>query len=165
MDLETARTLFFASLIAGLIFVGAEIFVPGGVLGTVGGIGLLMAIVLGFQAFPDAGPFVAVGIIMLTGLAIILWIRIFPGTPLGRRMTVSRDLGESKGTETGLADLVGKTGEALSSLHPGGFARIDGRRIDVVTQGGMIEKGDALKVVEVEGNRVVVAKALKPEQA
>ena len=159
MDPETARTLFFASLITGLLFVGAEVFVPGGVLGTVGGIGLLAAIVLGFVAFEEAGPFIAVGIVVLAGLAIILWIRIFPKTPLGRRMTVSNDLGEAKGTEEGLGDLLGKVGEALSSLRPGGFALIDGRRIDVVTQGGMVEKGDAVEVVEIEGNRVVVVKS------
>jgi len=159
MEAELARILFFVSLITGLLFVGAEIFVPGGVLGTIGALGLIAAMVLGFVAYPAAGPYLAVGIIVLTGIAIALWIRIFPKTPLGRRMAVSHNLGEAKGTEEGAPELLGKTGEALSALHPGGFARIAGRRVDVITEGGMIARGEQIRVVQVEGNRIVVAKA------
>jgi membrane-bound ClpP family serine protease len=41
-------------------------------------------------------------------------------------------------------------------LRPSGTASINGRRVDVVTEGGLIERGTAVKVVAVEGARIVV---------
>jgi membrane-bound serine protease (ClpP class) len=41
-------------------------------------------------------------------------------------------------------------------LRPSGTANINGQRVDVVTEGGLIERGTAVKVVAVEGSRIVV---------
>jgi len=151
-----AVQIFFMLLIAGLLLVGAEIFVPGGILGIMGGLALLGAIAAGFQAFPGYGGWIAFSIVFLVGFAMFLWIRIFPNTGIGKRMTVSSDLSESKGTQSGLEELLDKEGTALSDLRPAGFARIEGKRVDVVTQGEMLSKGKSLVVVDVESNRVVV---------
>ena len=40
-----------------------------------------------------------------------------------------------------LQSLTGATGEALSDLRPGGFALIDGQRVDVITRGEVIPRG------------------------
>lgn len=161
--MTAAIQLFAILLVSGLLLLGAEIFVPGGVLGTFGGIALLAAVVTGFAAFPGYGTAIAVAIIFLIGIAIALWIRLFPKSRIGRRMTVSTDESTYKGTQDGLPELVGKTGEATSSLRPSGFARIDGRRVDVVTEGGMIAQGETVRVVKVESNRVIVARAKQEE--
>ena len=47
-------------------------------------------------------------------------------------------------------------GAALSALRPAGAAQIAGRRVDVVSEGTFIPAGAAVKVVSVEGARVVV---------
>ena len=52
--------------------------------------------------------------------------------------------------------LVGKHGVALSDLRPAGVARVDGHRIDVVTQGEWLSAGDPVTVVSDEGYRRVV---------
>lgn len=57
-------------------------------------------------------------------------------------------------TQNQLMGLVGKT---TSQLRPGGIALIGNQRIDVVTEGEFIEAGQVVKVVKVEGMRVVVA--------
>lgn len=155
--------LYIILVIAGLFLVGAEIFVPGGILGVMGAVALVLAIIVGFPALsPQFGPMggliSAVCIVILVGVVIFLWIKIFPRTSLGKKMTVSTDLHDSKATEDGLEALQGKTGEATSDLRPSGFAIIDGRRTDVVTEGEMISKGSKVKVIEIEGNRVVVAR-------
>jgi membrane-bound ClpP family serine protease len=56
----------------------------------------------------------------------------------------------------GVAELVGKSGVALTVLRPAGTVDIDGRRIDVVTEGQYIEADAPVRVVAVEGTRVVV---------
>lgn len=150
------KQLFAILLVAGLMLVGAEVFVPGGILGVIGGLALLATVVVGFAAFPGYGGYIAVGIIILVGVVIALWIKFFPKSSIGKKMTVFKDLATAKGTETGLSELLGKEGVATSDLRPAGFAIIDGRRVDVVTQGQMISRGKRIRVVEVEGNRVVV---------
>jgi len=157
--IDTGIEVFAVLLITGLVLVGAEIFVPGGVLGAIGGLSLLGACAAGFKAFPGYGGYVATAIVVLTGLAVALWIRLFPRTRIGRKMTLSGDLQSAKATEDGLNALAGKNGEALSDLRPAGFAMFDGQRVDVVTQGGMIRKGEPVRVVQVEGNRVVVSRS------
>ena len=42
-------------------------------------------------------------------------------------------------------------------LRPSGLATIDDERIDVVTEGEVIQKDQPIKVIEIEGNRIVVA--------
>jgi membrane-bound serine protease (ClpP class) len=61
-----------------------------------------------------------------------------------------------KKTEEEIPSLVGKQGRALSDLRPGGFARIDGKRVDVVTQGDYIREGDQVEVVADDRYRRVV---------
>jgi len=151
--------MFFILLISGLFLFGAEIFVPGGILGTMGILCLLAAVIAGFIAFPGKGPYIALGVILLIGASFVLWITVFPRTRLGQKMTIQNDLAASKATDDELEALVGKDGKALSALRPGGFAKIEGKRVDVITSGEMISKGAALRVIDVEGNRVVVAEA------
>jgi membrane-bound serine protease (ClpP class) len=52
--------------------------------------------------------------------------------------------------------LIGKTGKASTALHPAGIAQIQGERIDVVSEGELIDAGESISVVRVDGNRVVV---------
>lgn len=54
------------------------------------------------------------------------------------------------------ASLVGKQGAAVSTLRPAGKAQIDGRYLDVVSDGPYIQQGQQIEVVSVSGNRVVV---------
>jgi membrane-bound serine protease (ClpP class) len=149
--------LFIIFVVAGVLLIGAEIFAPGAVLGIMGSISLVAAVITGFAAFgPAGGAYALVGIIILVVIGIIIWMKYFPASRVGQKIIVSQDLAASKAAEASLKNLVGKEGETISELRPAGFATLDGRRIDVVTQGEMISKGKRVRVVQVEGNRVVV---------
>ncbi len=54
---------------------------------------------------------------------------------------------------------VGATGRAISQLRPVGQAMIDGQQINVITQGDWIDINQAVRVIEVHGNRIVVEPA------
>lgn len=56
-------------------------------------------------------------------------------------------------------ELLGEEGVTVSELRPAGIALIDGRRTDVVTDGEFVAVDQAVEVVEVSGNRVVVRRA------
>jgi hypothetical protein len=57
--------------------------------------------------------------------------------------------------------LVGMTGTALSDLRPSGIAEIDGERVDVVTSGELLRRGEAIEVVRDEGYRRVVRRTTR----
>ena len=65
------------------------------------------------------------------------------------------------GVAHGAVHLVGQLGEAVSDLRPVGIVRIDGRRIDVSSEGGYITAGTAVEVTVVEGARIVVRPAAR----
>ncbi len=154
---------FLVFIIAGMMLIGAEIFVPGGVLGVIGALSLVIAGILGFTIFPPGiAAMIAVGMIGLVGIVMLLWIRIFPRTAIGRQMTDSLDLKDAKSADDSLVILVGKTGITRSPLRPSGFVEIDNRRIDVMTQGEMIDTDRPVRVTSVEGNRVIVEAAPAP---
>ena len=54
--------------------------------------------------------------------------------------------------------LEGKTGTSLTMLRPAGKAEIEGQKIDVVSEGNFIDSNSEIKVLKVEGSRVVVRK-------
>jgi membrane-bound serine protease (ClpP class) len=75
-----------------------------------------------------------------------------------RGSSASRDVTNPAGHGWSAASmsLNGARGVAVSELRPGGAARIDGKRIDVVTQGEYLPTGTPLEVVRDENYRRVV---------
>ncbi len=52
---------------------------------------------------------------------------------------------------------VGREGVAETMLRPAGISDFDGVKLDVVTRGEFVPKGTAVRVIKVEGRRIVVA--------
>lgn len=143
---------------AGFVLLLTEMFLPGGVLGALGGLALLGAIILGYVEFgPVVGTviFGAVSVIVLIGFCV--WMAAFPRTAVGRRLTLGRTLSAgSKLPDTGA--LVGAEGIAITPLRPAGTARIGDRRVDVVAEGAFVATGEPIVVLLAAGARVVVRK-------
>ncbi len=150
------QTLFIVLFLVGILMIGAELFVPGGILGALGGLMLLGAIGAAFFISPTFGLAAAGAAAVLSVVSIALWITLFPKTGLGKKMTLAQDSRAFKSSEEGLESLLRKDGVASSDLRPGGFATIDGRRVNVVSEGGMISRDNRVRVTMIEGNRVVV---------
>jgi membrane-bound serine protease (ClpP class) len=149
--------LFAILIIAGLFLIGAEIFLPGGVIGFIGGMCLLAAVAVGFAAFGiQGGLLTALLIIILAGVCLVVWIKYFPRTRMGQSLTLSDDGKTFKSASPEFMDLLNKEGVALSILRPAGIAKFDGKRVDVVADGSWIESGKPIKVTRVEGVRILV---------
>jgi membrane-bound serine protease (ClpP class) len=99
--------------------------------------------------------------LVLSAVAIMLLARFFPSLPIFRRLVLAttESIGPSLEPKpaTGLAVRPGMTGVARSILRPAGKAEIDGMLVDVVTDGEFLDAGAPVRVLAVEGSRVVVA--------
>ncbi len=155
--MDPALLVFIASLSIGLMLLAIEVFVPGGILGAFGGIALLVAVLAGFSAFGlHGGMIAALLMVIFGGLFFGLWIRLFPHTPMGRGLTLNKDGHTFKAASADAAIVVNLEGVAHTDLRPAGLALLDGQRTDVVSESGYIAVGAAIKVIRIEGNRIVV---------
>lgn len=143
-----------------------EMFLPGGVLGVLGGLALLTAVGLGYAEFgPMGGTMLLCGLGALTLIGFCVWMAVFPRTVVGRRLTLGRTL-TTGDTMPASSPLVGREGVAITPLRPAGTARIDERRVDVVAESELIEAGAEIEVIAAGGTRIVVRrKASRPAEA
>ncbi len=158
--------LYVILIIAGLFLIGAEIFLPGGVIGLIGTMSLLAAIVVSFFIFPmDIALLNTLAIIVLSGICIVIWVKFFPRSRLGKSLTLADNGKSFKSASLEFMDLLGKEGVTMSVLRPAGIAKFDGKRVDVVTNGSWIESGKPVKVIQVQGIRILVKEILPPTAA
>ena len=154
----------------GLVLMAVEIFViPGfGVVGALGILALLGGLTLslvGAGATTEVLMAAVSRIVMALVVALLaglLLLRFFPRLPFARKLVLEADLGS--GPAHGSAPetdqrWLGKRGRASSVLRPAGIAEFDHERVDVVADGVMIDAGEAIEVIRVDGNRIVVRRA------
>jgi membrane-bound serine protease (ClpP class) len=152
---------------AGLALLVLEIFVtPGfGLAGALGIVAILAALVMSLVGGGATAAFwltAAARVILSLVFALIgalLLLRFLPRLPVGRTLVLEDALSSAKGYSSAPEEerrLVGRTGRTTSPLHPSGFAEIDGERIDVIAEGEHVDTGAQVRVVRVDGNRVVV---------
>ncbi|MBU0678899.1 MAG: hypothetical protein KJ626_12370 [Verrucomicrobia bacterium] len=162
--MESSFQWYLILLVAGLFLIGVEIFIPGGILGFLGGLALVGAVIAGFFAFPPPWDFIsAVAIVLLSGACLVLWVKFFPGTRIGKQLTLQKDGSTFKSSGNESKDLVGREGVAVTDLRPAGIASIDGIRIDVVADGAWIEDGSPVRVIAASGNHITVCEVKKKD--
>ncbi len=143
----------------GILLVLVETFVPGGILGTLGILSILAAVVLALAAEETGWSHgmrvgVAVGIVAVSTGSILLWLRFFAITLFHKTFTLTTESGAAKTPDPNLAD--GTEGVALTDLRPLGRAEISGRRVDVRCQTGTAPAGIRVQVVGREPGNLVV---------
>jgi hypothetical protein len=128
----TALVWVFALLVVGLAVMVLEVFVPsGGVLGFLSVVAIAAAVVM---AFAEGGAAVGLAVlaVVVAAVPVVLAVafRIFPETPLGRRVLppppTPDDVLPEADHRRRLRALVGRRGRAASELVPWGTVEIDG---------------------------------------
>jgi membrane-bound serine protease (ClpP class) len=153
-------------LLVGLALTMLEFFVPsGGVLGLLSVVALVAAIWMAFKHGSWTGlGFIALVVISVP-FALSMAVRVWPHTAMGRRLLLDVPSGEDVMPDSDirrtLKALVGKVGVAKSLMMPSGAVQIEGNTIDAISEGEAIDAGQAVRVIEVRGSRVVVTPSQK----
>ncbi len=154
-----SNDLVIALAIAGVIGIALELHViPGhGVAGSVGIVALATAIVLAFGTafFFVAAQSISIAIV-LTVVAFFALVRLFPQNAFARRLGFRGVQGPDYVASEDHRALVGRSGFATSYLRPAGVASVDGKRVDVLTEGDFVAAGSPVRVSRVEGARIFV---------
>ncbi|WP_449241221.1 NfeD family protein [Desulfoscipio gibsoniae] len=156
---ELVPWLAALAFLLGILALVLEIFILGfGVAGLVGIILIGWGIVL--LSVDVALTFKSLVIALTASIIIfIIGIKVMSRFNLWQRLTlVSRQRNDEgyRASRAELADYAGREGITLTPLRPSGAAQVGGERLDVVSEGGFIPSGAKIKVVRVEGIRIVV---------
>lgn len=156
-----------ALVVVGLVTLALEVFVPsGGVLGFLSVVALVAGVAL---AFVEQGPWFGTAVLAITCLAVPLVLavafRVFPETPLGRRVLPPpprpEEVMPDADRRAALRGLVGRRGLATSELLPWGDVEIDGVGHEAVSEAGPIARGGAVEVVGTQATALVVRIAME----
>ena len=159
---------------AGVIFILIEIFlIPGlGIFGIGGLLMIVVSIVLATQSFAiprnseELRQF-PISLLMVFGAvsgcvtAIVVVQRFLPHLPfLNRLMLHPPETDPAEGILDNAGEpwsyLAGKSGQAITKLMPTGKARFGDEIVSVTTDGRPIEKGESIRVIQVQGNLIRV---------
>lgn len=143
-------------VILGVLAIGMEFFLPGGVLGVVGAASLAGAVVLCFTEYGSSTGLVATAIaaIFVTG-ALTAWLKYFHKFGPGKDLMLNEAVGKDAARDQ-YQTFLNAEGVTKTALRPAGKAEFGEHRLDVVAESGMIDSGRPVRVVKVEGSRIVV---------
>lgn len=146
------------AFVIGLILVIAEFFVPGGIVGIIGGV-----LIIGSLLFAGASVVhMAYSILIAMFIAVIGMVILMKFFGKKLHMFNKLVLTDATTTEEGYVsntnrvELIGKKGQTVTPLRPAGTVLIEAERLDVVSEGSFIEVGKLVEVIKVEGSRIVV---------
>jgi membrane-bound serine protease (ClpP class) len=161
--------------LAGIALLLLELLViPGfGIAGVLGILALLAGLVLSLVGPGDTPQFIMMAAVrvvfalLFALVASLVLLRYMPRLPFGQRIVLRTGLDAASGYASAPESdqrWLGRKGRAWSTLRPAGIAEIDGERVDVVSDGELIDTGQPIRVIRVDGNRIVVQRATNNAQ-
>ncbi len=168
-------------IVLGIVLLGVEMFVlPGFGIAGIAGIGaLVIGMILSLQGFVLPNPSMpwqklqmtsnigmVVGSFVAAFIASILFIRFviprFSQVVKGPYLTETLSGGRAD-SEAGKGIAVGDSGIVVNPLRPSGKVKIGEKVVDVVAEGDFVEKGAAVIVTFVTGNKITVSRKVNDD--
>jgi membrane-bound ClpP family serine protease len=155
---QAIDTLPAVLFILGLLLLVVEMFIPGfGIAGGSGLVMLIVGIILTARSLFEAMVMVVI-LLLLIALVLTFVLRSVKRGKLSKKLVLWSAAKHENGfsANADATALLGKEGAALTILRPAGTGEFDGQRLDVVSEGGFIDRGTKIKIVKTEGRRIVV---------
>ncbi len=162
-------TLAYVVIGAGILLLLAEFVLPTG--GVCAGCGL-GAMVFGVaMTFIHGDAYTGMMALLFTFIVVPVLggvlLHYWPKTRMGQRFILKApdddDTVAAMPVNVELEQLRGRFGRAVSPLRPAGVVDFDGRRVDTITEGLMVEEGQWVRCIDVKAGKVIVRAADKPD--
>jgi len=146
-------------LAIGLVLLIAEVFIPsGGLIGLLA-LGFLgVSLYLAFSTTTHGIKFVlALGVLL--PLTLVAAVNLWPRSPFAKYIFLTPPTEEERTPESHPAvahHLIGQFGRALTPLRPSGLVDFEGRRMDALSEDGLIPSGALVRAVGFRSGQIVV---------
>ena len=164
-QLATMSDMLF--IVMGVALVIIEILViPGFGVAGIGGFGfmiyglyllLLPEVPVGEEILSQTMDGFLIGLVGAV-IGLVLLFKLMIKTKFWEQLTAPnvQKKGDGYTTTFGWESLKDKIGTADSDLHPSGWAKVDGERLFVISEGDFIDKEKEIKILSIDGNRILV---------
>ncbi|RUL57049.1 NfeD family protein [Lysinibacillus antri] len=144
--------------VVGLILLVSELFVPGGIVGIIGGAFMIISLLFAGESVVHMAYSILIALFIAV-MGMVVLMKFF-----GKNLHVFNKLilRDATTTEEGYVsnvnriELLGKIGETITPLRPAGTVVVGNERIDVVSEGSYIDSKKKVEIIQVEGSRIVV---------
>lgn len=151
-------------LFLGLLFIFLEFYIPGAILGTIGGILLVVSIIYVSTQNTLLVAFIySLFVIILVILLITFTLRRIPKSKGKYSIYLNKDQEGYKATELDIS-VIGKTGKVISDLKPAGYVVVEGKKYQAISQTGYIPQGSEVVVIGGEEDNLIVKLSKKDEK-
>ncbi|NUQ66727.1 MAG: NfeD family protein [Phycisphaerales bacterium] len=153
-----------ALLALAIVLLFIEVFVPSA--GAIGFIAIAAAaagVVVLWRYDPAWGITSLLGVAILGPILVLFALRIYPSTPIGRRMigipteeeANAQALAQAQEQQQRAA-LIGREGVVRTDCRPVGVVEVDGTRYDALSETTLLPAGTRIKITSVEGAQIKV---------
>lgn len=146
-------------VLASLLIIAEVLFPSFGLLSLLAVSAYVGAVMRAFDLGQTEGYVALVCVILLAPVTIWGGFQILKHTPIGNRLILKGPAEtevRGQGINKSINAFLGRDGIAATDLRPSGAVDIGHNRVDAVSDGGFIATGSPVRVVYIEGNRLVV---------
>ncbi len=160
--------LGFLLIGAGFLLLAGDLFLTSGVLAALSLAAIVAGVILTyFGGGAAVGVVTSIAVFIALPATVRFLLYLWPRTPVGRHFFLTEQPEDATVAalpiNQELEQLKGRIGRTLSALRPAGMVDFDGRRIDTVTEGMMVDPGQLVRCIDVRAGRVVVRPIDKPD--
>ena len=159
--------LAYALILLGLALLAAELVIPSfGVLTALSIGAMVVGIAITFANDTATGVITLIAVFVLVPAVMSFVFKYAPRTSFGKRLFLSGPQDDetvaNMPLNVELEQLRGRYGRTASALRPSGTVDFDGRRVDVLSEGALIEPGQWVRCIDVKASTVIVRQVDKP---
>lgn len=163
LEFIAANLPILLCFVIGVGLLVLEAFMPG--FGLPGITGIVLQVIAVVLTWLWHGPVAALGVLLIIlsvlAIAISVSLRSVANGKLSKSRIILRDTESNEAGYRSTQDteiFLGREGETTTVLRPTGMAEFDGVKLNVLSEGEFIPAGVKVRIVRVEGSRILVHK-------
>jgi len=148
-----------ALILAALVLVFFEVILPGGVLGVLAALCIIVATwIAGAQSGAGAAALAFFAASAAVALLVYIEFKLLARTSLGRSFFLKSSVTGHSNQARAEASIIGKEGTALTRLNPSGKVAIDGQSYEAHSIDGYIDAGTPIRVTGQDNFKLIIQK-------
>ena len=152
-------SIIIGLLVAAFILVFFEVILPGGILGIIAALCVILASwIAGAEYGAGIGVLTFVGSAAAIATLAFIEFKLLARTSLGSAFFLKSSVTGHSNIAPAEAAIIGREGIALTRLNPGGKVAIDGQSYEAHSQDGYIEADQAIQVVAQDYFKLIIRK-------
>lgn len=152
-------SLIFGLVVAALMLIFFEVLLPGGILGILAAILIIVATWLGFADFGALGGVITfLGALLASGLLVYFEFKWMANSGYGKRFFLKSTVSGHSNKAQGDASIIGKEAKTVTRLNPSGKVAVDGQAFEAHSQDGYIDAGQSVVVAGQDNFKLIIKK-------